>query len=45
MPQFAFLKAEFGALHEHAAQAESLAHADPRAACFCARFALEILAK
>ncbi len=43
MSQFAFLAAEFPAVHEHAARAENLAHADPRAACFYARFALEVM--
>ena len=43
MSQFAFLAAEFPAVHEHAARAESLAHGDPRAACFYARFALEVM--
>lgn len=32
-------------MHEHAARAESLVHADPRATCFYARFALETLVK
>jgi type I restriction enzyme R subunit len=39
------LKVEFSDVHEHAVRAESLAHADPRAACFYARFALETLVK
>ena len=43
MSQFAFLAAEFPAVHEHASRAENLAHADPRAACFYARFALEVM--
>ncbi|MGD0185232.1 MAG: DEAD/DEAH box helicase family protein [Roseiarcus sp.] len=45
MSQFAFLSAEFHEAHEHAARAESLAHADPRAACFYARFGLEVMVK
>ena len=45
MSQFAFLAAEFPAVHEHAARAESHAHADPRAACFYARFALETIVR
>jgi type I restriction enzyme, R subunit len=45
MSQFAFLRAEFSDAHEHAAKAESLAHADPRAPCFYARFALEVIVK
>jgi type I restriction enzyme R subunit len=43
--QFGFLLPEFAEVHEHAARAESLAHADPRAACFYARFSLEVLIK
>ncbi|MBK9080732.1 MAG: DEAD/DEAH box helicase family protein [Rhizobiales bacterium] len=43
--QFAFLAAEFAEIHEHAAKAESLAHADPRSSCFYARFALELIVK
>jgi type I restriction enzyme, R subunit len=43
MSQFAFLKTEFAEIHAHAARAESLALADPRAACFYARLALEVL--
>ena len=39
---FAFLQTEFVALLEPAAKAESLAHADPRTACFYARRALEL---
>lgn len=42
--QFAFL-AEFTEIHEHATKAESLAHSDPRSACFYARFALELIVK
>ena len=45
MSQFAFLSTDFSEVHEHAAKAESLAHADPRAACFYARFALEVMVK
>jgi len=45
MSQFAFLSADFIEAHEHALRAESLAHADPRAACFYARFALEVVVK
>lgn len=45
MTQFAFLQLEFSEVHEHASRAESLAHADPRAACFYARFALEVIVK
>lgn len=45
MSQFAFLKAEFAEIHDHAGRAESLAIADPRAACFYARFALEVMVK
>ncbi len=39
---FAFLVAEWPAVHEAAAQAEASVHADPRAACFYARRALEL---
>ena len=39
---FGFLQTEFPALLEAAARAESLAYADPRAACFYARRALEL---
>lgn len=45
MSQFAFLEAEFAEIYAHAARAEEAAHADPRAACFYARFALETLVK
>src|SRR5271154_5239535 len=45
MSQFAFLDPDFAEAHEHAARAESIAHADPRAACFYARFALEVIVK
>src|SRR5262245_20039776 len=41
MSQFSFLKAEFADVHTLAAQAESIAHSDPRAACVYARLALE----
>ncbi len=41
MSNFAFLAAEWPELHETAKRAEALAHADPRAACFYARRALE----
>ena len=42
MSNFAFLQAEFPAVHEAARQAESHAHGDPRAACFHARRSLEL---
>ncbi len=42
MTQFAFLQAEFPEVHDAAHRAEALAHADPRAACFYARRALEL---
>jgi type I restriction enzyme, R subunit len=45
MSQFAFLAPDFAEAHEHAARAESLAHADPRASSFYARFALEVMIK
>lgn len=41
MSQFAFLEPEFGPVFEHARRAEESALADPRAACFYARLALE----
>ncbi len=41
MSQFAFLQAEFPDIFAHAARAENLAHADPRAAAFYGRLALE----
>jgi len=41
MAQFGFLQAEWPDIHEAAARAESLALADPRAAAFYARRALE----
>jgi hypothetical protein len=37
MSQFAFLQAEFPDIFAHAARAENLAHADPRAAAFYGR--------
>jgi type I restriction enzyme, R subunit len=39
--QFVFLQAEFPDVFEHAARAETLAHADPRGAAFYCRLALE----
>lgn len=39
---FAFLQAEWPAVHEAAARAEAAVHPDPRAACFYARRALEL---
>ena len=39
---FTFLQAEWPLLHESAVKAESLAHADARAACFYARRTLEL---
>ena len=42
MSNFAFLQAEFPAVHDAARQAEAHAHGDPRAACFCTRRALEL---
>jgi type I restriction enzyme R subunit len=42
MSQFTFLQREWGAVYEAAAKAEAAAHADPRAACFYARRALEL---
>jgi type I restriction enzyme R subunit len=42
MSQFAFLSGEFPEVFAHAAKAESLVLADPRAACFYARLALEV---
>jgi type I restriction enzyme R subunit len=41
MSQFTFLQAEFPDIFAHAARAETLAHADPRAAAFYSRLALE----
>lgn len=40
--QFAFLQGDFKDLYDHARKAEALALADPRAACFYARLALEL---
>lgn len=45
MTQFAFLKPEFADIFAHARQAETLALADPRGACFYARLALETAVK
>jgi type I restriction enzyme R subunit len=42
MSQFAFLQREWGAVYEAASKAEAAVHADPRAACFYARRALEL---
>ncbi len=42
MSNFAFLLPEWAALHDSAAKAESFVYADPRAACFYARRALEL---
>ena len=42
MSHFAFLRAEWPAVHEAATKAEQAAHPDPRAACFYARRALEL---
>ena len=42
MSQFAFLQAEWTAVYDSAARAESAVHADPRTACFYARRALEL---
>jgi type I restriction enzyme, R subunit len=41
-PHFQHLAAEWPRLHEAATKAETLAHTDPRAACFYSRRALEI---
>lgn len=43
MSQFAFLSTEFPEVYAHASRAESLALSDPRAACFYARFSLEVV--
>ncbi|MFO0847325.1 MAG: helicase-related protein [Gemmataceae bacterium] len=43
MNHFAFLRAEWPAVHEAAARAEAAAVPDPRTACFYARRALELL--
>ena len=40
--QFAFLATDFPEVIAHAVTAERAAHADPRAACFYARLALEV---
>ena len=45
MSQFAFLKAEFVAIYNHARRAEAFALSDPRGACFYARLALETAVK
>lgn len=42
MSQFAFLRQEWSAAFEAASKAEAAVHADPRAACFYARRALEV---
>jgi type I restriction enzyme R subunit len=42
MSNFAFLQTEWPLLHESAAKAEALVHADARAACFYARRTLEL---
>ncbi len=42
MSQFAFLQAEWSAVYDSAARAESAVHSDPRTACFYARRALEL---
>jgi type I restriction enzyme R subunit len=43
MSDFAFLQAEWPALHDAATKAESLAYPDSRAACFYARRGLEVV--
>jgi type I restriction enzyme R subunit len=43
MSNFAFLQAEWPALHDAATKAESLAYPDSRAACFYARRGLEVV--
>ena len=45
MSQFAFLEPEFAMVFDHARKAEGAAIADPRAACFYARLALETAIK
>ena len=45
MTQFAFLSAEFPALHNSAKKAEAAALSDPRGACFYARLTLETALK
>ncbi len=42
MSNFAFLAAQWPHLHQDASKAESLAHADPRTACFYSRRVLEL---
>ena len=42
MSQFTFLKREWAAVFEAALKADAAVHADPRAACFYARRALEL---
>jgi type I restriction enzyme R subunit len=42
MSNFKFLETEWSAIHEAATRVESLAHTDPRSACFYARRALEL---
>ncbi len=42
MSNFSFLEVEWPELHDAATKAERLAHADPRAACFYSRRALEL---
>jgi hypothetical protein len=44
MSHFAFLLAEWPAIHESATKAEGSAYPDPRAACFYARRTLELVA-
>ena len=43
--QFNFLKEEFPQIHKIANSAALFVHADPRAACFYARIALELIFK
>lgn len=43
--QFSFLAPDFSEVFEHAKRAEDSAYADPRAACFYARLALEVAVK
>jgi type I restriction enzyme R subunit len=42
MSNFAFLQSEWPGVHDAALRAEQAAHPDPRAACFYARYALEL---
>jgi type I restriction enzyme R subunit len=42
MSQFAFLQREWAAVFDAASKAEAAVYADPSAACFCARRALEL---